>query len=128
MMDIEKPDVTMRLRDYRDRINGILKLVGGKTHLDREEKSRAQALMRDLKERLKEDSARSEAGLNDAERAFFRPAIKEASATINARWSSNPLGGDWSSELYDALGTVTHFLDQLEGAKRQGNDSAGHTR
>ncbi len=120
MNEHDKQSVVERLRTYEAQIQGILDLVA-KSPLSQQDKVRAQAQLKVLKERLNADYRRGstvsgQAELNDVERAFFHPAVHEAASTIRVKWNSNP-SSDWSSELYSALIDIRHALSGLESEK-----------
>lgn len=119
MSDVEREDVIQRLKKYRDQLQGLMDLIGDKRHLSLDEKSRAQAEMKALKESLNADykygsSARAQDEMNDCERAYFYPAVHQASTQFQARWNSDPIRSNWFSELYAARVDITYALHQLE--------------
>lgn len=117
MNERERNDVVERLKAYQTEIRHIFDLVA-KLPLSQQDRIRAQAELKSLKERLKEDYHRGStvggrAALNAVERAYFQPAIHEASTTIRVKWNSTP-SPTWSSELYSALVGIEHALNELE--------------
>jgi hypothetical protein len=82
------------LSDYNERFEGILKLIGDKRSLTRDEKSRAQELLKALKEDLDIHRKETNEGTGEmtvAERNDLYPAIAEARARIHVRWNGDPL-------------------------------------
>lgn len=117
MTDAEQA-VAETLRAFEKRFDEILVLIQEPSRLPREKKTRAQELLRTLKEDLNGlhrnlDTVRGRQGMNRAEQAYLAPTIHEASATINVKWNSIP-SQEWYSELYDALTTIRHSLHQLD--------------
>ncbi|HYH67620.1 MAG TPA: hypothetical protein VD866_23180 [Urbifossiella sp.] len=57
-------------------------------------------------------TARGEAELSAAERAYYLPAVHQAFADIHVKWNSVP-NDSWVGNLYGARLSITHMLDQL---------------
>lgn len=114
----EETAVIEQLRAHRDRLQKVADLVPERPSLTGAAKEQAQALMKSAKELLTEDYRRmatvsGQAALNAPERAFLYPAVHEASTKVRVKWNSNP-SSQWSSDLYDAISDLDHFLHQLE--------------
>jgi hypothetical protein len=114
----DEQNVAKRLRAHRDRIDKLMSLISSASCLLKPQKAEAQALMKSVKRNLRADyssgaTVRGHNRLTPAERAYFQPAVHEASTKLRARWNSNPIRSNWYSDLYDARTDIEFFLNQL---------------
>jgi hypothetical protein len=114
----DKQIVAERLRAHRDRIATLMTLVENPSRLSASQKKEAQMQMKIVKEKLNADYAsvatvRGQSRLTEAERAYFHPAVHEASTKLQVRWNSNPARSSWYADLYDARTDIEFFLNQL---------------
>lgn len=114
----DRQDVIDRLTRYRDQIQVIMDQIDDKRSVTAMERSRLQGLYRalkaDLNEEVKKGSTnRGRAELTDIERAFFQPAVDEASAHLHAPTNSHPINSNWHSMLYEARMDIEFLLNQL---------------
>lgn len=105
------------LREYDTAFKKIL--TAAYAGRDPERKREAQAGLRDLKEKFKLDIREYER-FNHSRDVRLHPirtmlsTLREASARIHVRWNMDPLGPDWTADVYSAHGDVTFYLRQLE--------------
>jgi hypothetical protein len=116
----EAQRVADALRRFRDRLEEIMTLIDKKT-LSRDETEQARALLQSLKADLKRAAhdGKIDAGRglpNYFERDFFAPAVRAASANLNARVNTHPLNSNWYSNLYGVQVDIGHPLANLEQA------------
>jgi len=119
MTESERQEVLAKLGMYRDQLQGLMDLIADKTHLGPEAKARAHEQMKALKEGLDADhkfgsSVKGRSEMNECERAYFYPAVHQASTQFQSRWNSDPIRSNWHSELYAAQVDINHLLRQLE--------------
>lgn len=124
----ERQAVIRKLRDFEDRLQGLMASLDGTNRLSHDAKTKAQEQMKNLKEGLKEEcklmqSISGRAQLNRYEAAYLRPAVHGASTQIKVRWNTDPTNPRWFSEIYAAHVDIAHYLHQLE-AKAGGEELA----
>jgi hypothetical protein len=113
------PDDCIRnLRSYSDQFDELTSLFDDKGYVAGESVERAQVLLQRLKASLKNDyqcraTNKGQAAMSDVERAFFFPAIHEASTRIYVKTNSRP-SPTWRDELADAHSSIQHYLRGLE--------------
>lgn len=93
-MTNEEREVAETLGGFANRIDEILLLIQEPHSLSKEDKARAQELLRTLKEDMNGlhrslDTARARATMNAAEQACLAPTIHEASATMASGWQQD---------------------------------------
>lgn len=113
----EKQSVVDRLKAYKKQFDDLLALLENQP-LQRNDKSKAQQMLKTLKDALASDykagdTNRGQERMTEAERHYFHPAVHEAFAEIHVRWNTVP-NDQWFSELYGAQINITHMLHQLE--------------
>ena len=113
----ERQTVIDRLKAYKGQFDELLDLLEN-LPLQREDKAKAQHMLKTLKSSLRNDyragaTVVGEQQMIEVERQYFHPAIHEAYAGIHVRWNTVPKE-QWRSELYGARISITHMLDQLE--------------
>jgi hypothetical protein len=117
MAEHERRSVIRRLKAYEKQFDDLLGLLEN-LPLQYEDKSRAQQMLKTLKDSLRNDykagdTIRGQERMTRAERQYFHPAVHEAYAEIRVRWNTVP-NEQWRSELYGARINITHMLHELE--------------
>ena len=120
----ERQEVLDKLITYRDRLEKLMDLIGGKTTLTDQEKASAQSQLKSLKETIEADydychAVSNEDKLTQAEGAFFRPAVRDMRAAIRMRSNTHPIRSNWQSGLYEARSDLDHWFGQLERLSRE---------
>ncbi len=121
LIGFSEEDCITHLQAYVDDIEQIFALFDERSFIRKGQKEKAQELLTNLKEKLKNDyksrdTKRGEEQMTDVERAFFFPAIHEAYAGISIKTNSRP-SPTWVFELYDAQNSIRYYLDQLKDKK-----------
>lgn len=106
------------LQRFLDRIDEIMDLIGEKKALSRDEKERAQELLRSLKADLKRAAhdgmvEKRRGNATYFERDFFQPAVWHASVNLRVAVNSHPLASNWYSALYGIRIDISHPLANL---------------
>ena len=121
----ERAAVIELLSDFKARFDEIVKLVGDRPSLAREDKEHAQMFLKGLKKDLdlysKEAHSREDE-MTKYERHYFYPAVEKAHAHIHVRWNTDPIKSNWVQALGSAAMEISYFLSQLKHAKSQGTD------
>lgn len=90
------------------------------------EKAKAQAMMRELKERFAEDCEVSKSVRRceqmTAEEADFYNAVVKASTCIQARSNTDPISSNWHGELYSCHIDIAHYLRHGLGMAEEETD------
>lgn len=115
----EATAVIHALREFRDRIDELLKRLDVETEWPPAEVAELQKLFRSLKTDV-EKAARYgtvsgvRAERNEYEENFFQPAVVAAKAHSTTPANSSPLESNWIGPLEYIRDDFTHMLDQLE--------------
>ena len=114
----EKQSVIDRLTAYKKRFDDLLALLQN-LPLERNDKTRAQQMLKTLKDSLENDyragdTNRGQQRMTEAERRYFHPTVHQAYAEIHVRWNTVP-NDQWFSQVYGAQINITHMLHELEG-------------
>ena len=117
MTDHERQSVIDGLKAYKKQFDDLLALLEN-LPLQRNDKTKAQQMLKRLKDSLKNDykagdTIRGQQRMTEAKRQYFHPAVHEAYAEIQVRWNTVP-NEQWRSELYGARINIAHMLHQLE--------------
>jgi hypothetical protein len=108
----EASEAILELRKFRDEIDGLMKVLEGKTYLAREEIPPLQERLRLLKSGLKDAAKRPVR--NEIERDFLKPAVTSASVNLRIPVNSHPIKSDWLTALYGIRTDIDHPLADLE--------------
>jgi hypothetical protein len=103
--------IAEKLQPFNDQMDALINLVSG-APLRGPEKEKAQRMLKELKDSLKEACRASK----DFEHPFGRlyySAVSQASATISVKTNSVP-SPEWVSELYSAQVDITHAIAQCK--------------
>lgn len=118
MSEYEAIPVIMALRGFKKDIKELMDLLGDKKIISIDEKTECQLKLKALKEKLKHatkmgtvDGAKRP--LSHYESAYFKPAVRSASANCNVATNSHPINSNWFLCLYDMNIDITHLLHQL---------------
>jgi hypothetical protein len=117
--DTAAREVIATLRSFCNRCDALLKLIGGKNTLSRDETHQIRGLYASLKSDLKSETkrgatVRGSQSLNQFEFDYLMPALNEAICELRAPTNTNPITSNWHSELYAAKIDLLHMLRQLE--------------
>lgn len=116
----EARSVILRLRRYRDRLQGVAAAAAGATTVGDRNAVVLQRHMRTLKSDLDNDAHECDIGRKrnvqtKAENEFLWPALREAAHAMNLRTGAVPLDSQACAELCTAQARIQHYLSELEG-------------
>lgn len=116
----EARSVILRLRHYRDRVQGIVSAVAGEPAMDGRGAIVLQRQIRSLKSDL--DNEAHECAIHrrrmvqtECEHEFLWPALREAADAICQRCAVVAVDAGLRAELSDAQSRIQCYLTQLEG-------------
>lgn len=115
----DEQKVASALKGYVQRLDEITDFLGDKKSITTGEKEWLQSLLTALKADIKAANKRGKvdddrAPQTHAERAFFEPALRGASANFRVATNSHPIRSGWFSCLYGVRIDLSYYLHQLE--------------
>jgi hypothetical protein len=98
-------------------IEELRELIGDKQQLLGAEKKRAQEKLKTFKKKLDYEywrisTRRGKASLNETEKKYYAPAVRQVSANLRTRTNSIP-GFRWQVELGELASKISLHIDQL---------------
>ena len=106
-----------KLKELLSEIEELRGLIGDKQQLFGAEKKSAQEKLKIFRKKLDDEhwhisTQRSKASLNETEKKFYTPAVRQASANLRIRTNSAP-GSMWQAELGELASKFKFHIDQL---------------
>ena len=98
-------------------IGELRELIGDKQQLFGAEKNRAQEKLKIFKQKLEYEywrisTRRGKGSLNEIEKKYYAPVVRQLSANLHIRSNSIP-GPRWQAELGDLVSKSSVHIDQL---------------